>query len=125
MIGYVKFRRDDGDKNRTTYHCSRCGTFITHSGAVTRLHGSENHSFVNPAGVLCNFLTFSHCENVLEHEELYVQHSWFAGYGWRFLMCRSCFQHLGWKYDAVKAGLNPRSFFGLLVEAVEPAQPPT
>jgi len=65
-------------------------------------------------------MTFSHCENVLAHDELYLQHSWFAGYGWRFVMCGSCFQHLGWRYDAVKRHVRPRHFFGLLVEAMEP-----
>lgn len=119
MIAYVKFRRDDKDKERRDYHCARCGCFITHSGAAIRLNGSEEHSFVNPAGILCNFITFEHCENVIVHPELYLEHSWFSGYGWRFLMCGACIQHLGWKYDAMAKTLQPRNFYGVLIEGVE------
>ena len=118
MLGYVRFKKDD-DKNRKTYHCSRCGVFIADSGAMIRIQGAEDHSFVNPAGVQCNFSTFGHCENVTVDNDLYLQHSWFTGYGWRFVVCRVCLQHLGWKYDAVKKDVKPRGFFGILVETVD------
>jgi len=123
MIAFVRLPGDRDQKDRETYHCSRCGTFITDSGAVLSLNGSERHSFVNPAGVLCKFTTFGHCDNVVQHQELFVEHSWFIGYGWRFLVCAVCYQHLGWKYDAVRRDLRPRAFFGLLNEAVEAVGP--
>ena len=119
MIGYVKFL-DQDDKGRKAYHCAHCGVFITESGAIIAIQGAQSHSFVNPAGVLCNFTTFSDCENVLVHEDLYVEHSWFPGYGWRFVLCGTCHHHLGWKYDAVHREARPESFFGILVESVEP-----
>jgi len=119
MIAFVKFRRDEKDKNRRNYHCARCGRFITHSGAVIRLNGSENHSFINPSGILCNFITFEHCENVMVHRELYLEHSWFSGYGWRFLMCANCVLHLGWKYDAVTRIARPSNFYGVLVDGLD------
>lgn len=122
MIGYVKFRVED-DKNRRSYHCAYCGAFITDSAAMITIQGARDHSFVNPAGVLCNFTTFVTCQNVTAHQELYVQHSWFPGYGWRFLLCARCFQHIGWKYDAVREGLRPPSFFGILVESVDSVSP--
>lgn len=118
MIGYVKFTAD-GDKNRKLYHCSYCGAFIAESGAIVTIQGAGSHSFVNPAGVLCNFTTFSDCENVMVLDALYLQHSWFRGYGWRFVLCAKCHHHLGWKYDAVQEGIRPRSFFGVLVESVD------
>lgn len=117
MIGYVKFMADD--KNRKAYHCAYCGAYIAESGAILTIQGAESHSFVNPAGVLCNFTTFSDCENVMVHKALYLEHSWFPGYGWRFVLCAKCHQHLGWKYDAVQKGVRPRSFFGILVESVD------
>lgn len=118
MIGYVKTTSPD-DKKRSAYHCSVCGAFITDSGAFININGANRHSFMNPAGIRCNFMTFVGCENALEHPDLYEEHSWFPGYGWRFLNCAKCFQHLGWKYDAVTGKVHPTNFFGILLDAVE------
>jgi hypothetical protein len=120
MIGYVKIGKDD--KKGTVYHCSTCGAAIAHSAAIVKIAGAEEHSFVNPSGIRCNFRTFAACENVLIHRDLFVQHSWFGGYGWRFLNCEVCLQHLGWKYDAVGKKTGVESFYGLLVDAVTPSQ---
>lgn len=119
MIGYVRFRRNSDEKAGELYHCSRCGAFITDSGAIIHIRGARDHSFVNPAGVLCNFTTFAYCRNVLIDKDLYLRHSWFPGYGWRFVVCSACKQHLGWHYDAVRKGAGPQSFFGILVESVD------
>jgi len=119
MIGYVRFQKNSDDKDEKSYHCSRCGAFIADSGAIISIQGAKDHSFVNPAGVLCNFTTFAHCHNVLVDKDLYLRHSWFSGYGWRYVMCGACMQHLGWHYDAVRKGARPRSFFGILVETVD------
>jgi hypothetical protein len=120
MIAYVKIPRDD--KQGIVYRCSACGAAIAYSAAIVRIHGREEHSFVNPAGIRCDFRTFSSCENVIIHQELFLQHSWFAGYGWRFLNCEVCLQHLGWKYDAVGNKDGLAGFFGVLVKAVKPVQ---
>jgi hypothetical protein len=119
MIGYVKLQSDSDKKEPKVYHCLQCGAVITHSDALIPLNGAQNHSFTNPAGVRCNFMTFSHCDNVLVHEELFLRHSWFPGYGWRFLVCSRCLQHLGWKYDAVITGAGPETFYGVLIDAIE------
>jgi hypothetical protein len=121
MIGYVKIREPD-ESQSDAYHCSECGAFITHAGALLRINGAEHHSFVNPVGIHCNFITFADCNNVVAHEDLFVRHSWFPGYGWRFLTCRVCSQHLGWKYDALAGSKLPARFFGVLSEAVETIQ---
>ncbi|MBI5248453.1 MAG: hypothetical protein HY912_03065 [Desulfomonile tiedjei] len=117
VLGYVKTEQDD--KHKTAYHCAWCGVFICHSGALVKLNGTDSHSFVNPSGVRCNFRTFRDCENVVFHEELYLEHSWFPGYGWRFLVCANCFHHLGWKYDAARQKIELPEFFGVLIDAVE------
>lgn len=119
MLGYIKISRDDEDKKGKNYHCVRCGAFISTSSALVAINGATDHSYVNPAGVRCNFLTFHSCDNILEHEDLFLEHSWFPGYGWRFLTCSSCYSHLGWKWDAVKQRMTRESFYGLLIEAVQ------
>jgi hypothetical protein len=120
MIGYVRIGKDD--KNGTVYHCSICGAKIALSSAIVTISGAEQHSFVNPMGIRFNFRTFAACENVLIHKDLFLQHSWFGGYGWRFLYCAACLQHLGWKYDAVGKYDSVASFYGVLVDAVIPSQ---
>ncbi len=119
MLGYVKITRDDEDKKTKNYYCAQCGAFISHSAALVAINGSTDHSYVNPAGIRCNFLTFAYCENILEHLDLFLEYSWFPGYGWRFLTCSSCFSHLGWKYDAVKEEASPEYFFGVLTELIQ------
>jgi hypothetical protein len=119
MIGYVKLQSDSDKKEPKLYLCSQCRTVITHSEALIQLNGAQNHSFTNPAGVRCNFMTFSHCDNVIVHEELFLRHSWFPGYGWRFLVCGACLHHLGWRYDSVLDAVRPETFFGVLIDAIE------
>ena len=118
MIAHVKLPDNDKSDDNKNYYCSRCGALITNSSALILLNGSDRHSFMNPAGVRCNFRTFRDCQNVLIDEELYLEHSWFPGYGWRFVMCSSCLQHLGWKYDAAHKADAIDYFFGVLVDSV-------
>jgi hypothetical protein len=118
MIAYVKSTRDDNE-NRKNYHCAHCGILIAHGSSLIAVNGAREHSYINPAGVQCNFMTFSHCDNVIVHEDLYLEHSWFAGYGWRFLICEGCFQHLGWKYDSLGKTGRPDGFFGVLIGSVK------
>ncbi len=119
MLGYVRTEKDGDDKNRSTYNCVRCGAPIADSGALIRIDGAVEHSFVNPIGVVCNFRTFGRCTNVMAYQDLYLEHSWFSGYGWRYLLCAECSHHLGWRYDAVAKNRKPRTFFGVLIDSVE------
>ncbi|MCA1960208.1 MAG: hypothetical protein LDL33_05390 [Desulfomonile sp.] len=121
MLAYIKSSSDNG-KTRRKYYCAHCGAFITESGALLTVNHSTEHSYVNPAGVRCHFMTFVHCDNVVVDHELYVEHSWFPGYGWRFLICKICYQHLGWKYDAVTDAVEPEGFFGVLLGSVRASE---
>jgi len=119
MILYTKIQQNQDPRSGRAYVCAACGTVITYSDAMIRINGMQVHSFLNPAGLRCNFKTFNFCEHVLVHEQLYLEHSWFPGYGWRFLICSGCHQHLGWKYDAVDAAKHPEEFFGVMLDAVQ------
>jgi hypothetical protein len=119
MFLHVKIKTDDKDKDLRAYHCANCGAYITNSAALIKINGAGEHSFVNPAGIQCNFRTFVECSNILISDELFLQHTWFPGYAWRFLVCGACSRHLGWKYDSAKKGAVPEGFFGVLVTAVD------
>ncbi len=118
---YIK--SSEKDKTGLEYRCARCGTFIAHSGNLTTINGADRHSFINPAGMRCNFMTLSTCENVLAGDELYFEHSWFPGYGWRFLVCGFCSLHLGWQYDSEQEGVHPAGFLGVLFNSVTAINP--
>jgi len=119
MIGYLQLPDDDKDKSGKEYRCSMCGALIARSGDLVKINGTDTHSFINPSGIRCNFRTFSQCENILADERLFMEYSWFPGYGWRFLICSSCSWHLGWKYDSVNQEMQLQEFFGVLTQAVE------
>ncbi len=121
MLGYVSASGNQLDNKE--FRCATCGTFIASTAWLIAINGSHDHSFVNPSGIQCNFYTFSECENILVHERLYLEHSWFAGYGWRFAHCGQCLRHLGWKYDAVKRDRSLEGFCGILIEALEASSP--
>ncbi len=118
MFSYVKISREDKSKDFKKYYCVRCGTCLTTSRDEVPLKGTVRHSYVNPAGIRCEFMTFSRCENVIADEQRYEEHSWFDGYTWRFLLCANCLSHLGWQYDALNEKCLEPSFFGLLLNAV-------
>ncbi len=116
MFWYVK--TDTDHKNKRLFLCAVCGAYIAGSSDLIRIEGAQSHSHVNPAGVRCNFFTVSKCDNVFAGEELYEEHSWFNGYGWRFMTCSKCMSHLGWVYDALSDEKHPSSFAGLLINSV-------
>jgi hypothetical protein len=118
MLAYVKAIEDEKDKTRKEYHCASCDAVIADSDSLVQINGSDDHSFVNPAGIRCNFLSFAQCVNTISDGILYLEHSWFPGYGWRFLVCAACLRHLGWQYDALSEDCSPSVFFGVLKTAV-------
>jgi hypothetical protein len=116
MILFIKIGKND---DNAVYKCAQCGAPIASSGSVFKINGSFEHSYTNPAGILCNFITFNDCENIISHPDLFLENSWFSGYGWRFVNCGVCMSHLGWQYYAVGVVKMPATFFGLLVDKVK------
>ncbi len=118
MFFHVRIEENGKKKGSKNYHCVNCGAYIANSASSVTINGSGEHSFVNPAGVQCNFKTFLECSNVEISDELFLEHSWFPGFGWRFLICSDCSRHLGWKYDPVN-NKSAEAFFGVLIHAVQ------
>jgi len=98
-----------------TYQCAACRGLITHSDRLLLINASDRHFFLNPAGVECDFRTFSDCPGAVAHGGATEVHTWFPGYRWRMAFCRQCGQHLGWHYEAVSTLERPREFWGILV----------
>ncbi len=105
------------------YRCVVCSATIAYARSALEVDATSRHSRVNPAGVLCEFLTFHSCINTIAQKALFREHSWFTGYGWRFLHCSQCLTHIGWRYDAFAAQNPPFTFFGVLAAGVTLDEP--
>ncbi len=117
MLLYARLPKNQCGQDFKRYYCVRCGAFLATSQEAIEQKGAARHSYINPAGIRCDFMTFSRCDNVIADERRYEEHSWFDGYTWRFLLCAHCFSHVGWQYDPLK-GARGRVFFALLLNAV-------
>lgn len=118
MLSYVSINNAFKSKDFKKYYCIKCGSWLSTSKDELPRKGKVRHSYINPAGIRCDFITFSRCDNVIADNQRYEEHSWFEGYSWRFLLCANCFCHLGWQYDALDDSQQDAIFFGLLLNAV-------
>jgi hypothetical protein len=104
-----------GGNGSRSYLCSICRTFISSSDRLVKVNDSNFHSFTNPDGVECDFNTFLSCPGAVAHGRATAEYTWFTGYLWRFAVCGTCHQHLGWHYAAQSPLHRPLEFWGLLV----------
>ena len=107
-----------GGNGSKAYRCSACNSVITSSDRLVPVSGMNRHNFTNPAGVFCDFFTFSSCPGALAFGDPIVEHSWFPGYGWSVALCENCGNHLGWHYKAVSTLQELPEFWGILVDQV-------
>jgi hypothetical protein len=104
-----------GGNGAKVYQCMTCGGLITYSDRLIGIGGTNRHLFTNPAGLECDFHTFSACPGAIAIGEAIEADTWFSGYCWRMAFCRHCEQHLGWYYEAVSRYERPLGFWGILV----------
>jgi hypothetical protein len=107
-----------GGNGAKAYQCCGCGGLVTHSDRLLPIGGKSRHIFQNPAGVECDFHTFSSCPGAVAPGEATEAYSWFPGYRWRLAFCRHCGLHLGWNYEATSTLKRPNLFWGILVSGI-------
>jgi hypothetical protein len=122
MLSFISVLDKIGGNGAKAYLCGACGVLVTHSDQLLVVDGQNRHFFVNPAGVECDFYTFSSCPGAIALGEATEAHTWFSGYGWRMAFCAHCGQHLGWHYEAVSALKRPFIFWGILVSHLKTIQ---
>lgn len=92
--------------------CAACLATITSTGHRIAISGSHGHRFVNPAGLLFHIACFAEAIGCTIVGPDSLEYPWFPGFAWRYAMCASCGQHLGWHFRADgKIG-----FFGLILD---------
>jgi len=97
--------------------CATCGAVITSSRHRIVVNGSHEHRFMNPAGFLFHLGCFSGAIGCVVVGPASDEYPWFPGFSWRYALCGSCQQHLGWHFRATSAP----GFFGLVLARLRAA----
>ena len=87
-----------------------CGASIAYPEDRIAVNGAVGHSFTNPAGFMYHIECYKSASGCSVTGEYETDFSWFPGFAWRYALCGSCNNHLGWHY-VHSAGKN---FFGLI-----------
>src|SRR5208282_1989638 len=107
-----------GGNGAKAYRCSFCISVITYSDRQIAVSDSKRHTFINPAGISCEFYTFSSCPGAITFGYATEEHTWFPGYIWSLALCRHCSTHLGWHYQSVTESEELTEFWGILVNQI-------
>jgi len=107
-----------GGNGNKAYLCLNCNLAITYSDRLLAVSGSKRHSYVNPAELTCEFLTFSSCPGGMTLGLPTEQYSWFSGYSWCLAVCGNCHNHLGWHYRRLSESEGPTEFWGILINQI-------
>jgi uncharacterized C2H2 Zn-finger protein len=106
------------DKQRATARepekrlcCRMCGQVITHEKDRIEINGAHTHGFSNPHSLQFHIGCFGGVNGCVEIGISTREFTWFPGYAWRVALCRSCHEHLGWKF---RSDSND-SFYGLIL----------
>ncbi|XP_074041953.1 E3 ubiquitin ligase component cereblon isoform X2 [Leptinotarsa decemlineata] len=92
--------------------CSRCNANITDPTKVFAMSKDGIQSnYVNPGGHVYETVTVLEAQNFRLNGNPSKQFSWFPGYAWTTMQCKSCANHLGWRFTSTN--LRPQSFYGL------------
>ncbi len=106
----------DRDKPETdepespSLRCRTCGLPVASMNDRVEVAGKHGHALFNPAGILFEVGCFTRAPGCRYEGEFTFEFTWFAGYAWRFAMCRRCDAHLGWEYRGPSGG-----FVGLIM----------
>jgi hypothetical protein len=92
--------------------CAACEAAVTHGRHRISVHGSHEHRFMNPAGFLFHFGCFAEAIGCRVVGPDSHEYAWFPGHTWRFALCGSCGQHVGWHFRSDGGA----SFFGLILD---------
>jgi hypothetical protein len=90
--------------------CRTCGLPVARERDRLEVGGKHAHALFNPAGVLFEVGCFTVAPGCRYEGDFTFEFTWFAGYAWRFAMCRRCASHLGWEYRGAAGG-----FVGLIL----------
>ena len=91
--------------------CALCRHPVTHPRERIVRAGAHEHGRINPAGFSFHLACFAAAPGATAMGPATLEHTWFAGYGWRIALCGGCGEQLGWRFEASDGD----HFFGLIV----------
>ena len=90
--------------------CKACGHRVTSSSQAVEVEGKHRHTFFNPAGILFEIGCFEMAPGAEVWGEISTLFAWFPGFGWRYVNCAGCHNHIGWLFLSGES-----SFYGLVL----------
>ena len=96
------------------FYCFLCDHEITSERARISVNGSAKHVFTNPDGIVFQLGCFAAATGCAQTGTPTEEHTWFAGYNWRFALCANCHTHLGWLYS----NEDDSTFYGLILDRI-------
>jgi hypothetical protein len=84
---------------------------VTDRRSRIAVDGGHAHGFVNPQGHVFQIGCFAAAPGCLPVGATSDYWTWFPGYAWQVVVCRSCTQHLGWRFRGGAGG----DFYGLIL----------
>jgi hypothetical protein len=91
--------------------CATCRARISHDDHRIAVHGSHEHTFVNPGGFVHRLGCFAVATNLSQLGVPETAFAWFPGFSWQVVVCRACRTHLGWIFRC-----GGDQFTGLLLD---------
>ena len=92
---------EEGKEEGERLACAVCGRIVALERYGFTIDGSARHERVNPGGHRFRFRCFSRTQGLVGHGDWVAEHTWFAGYRWKIMLCGGCGVHLGWAFDGV------------------------
>lgn len=92
--------------------CKSCSYPITAESSRIEKQGAFRHTFTNPAGYIYRVGCFGSAPGGAIVGGYSADFSWFKHYAWCYMVCSSCYRHLGWHYS----GTEGTDFYGLILD---------
>jgi hypothetical protein len=101
-----------GEHADRALRCRACGKAIAYDHDRISVLGTHEHSCTNPHGIRFRIGCFCDARGGAETGEAIAEHTWFAGYRWRVMLCAQCGTHLGWGFH----DQGGDRFYGLILD---------
>ncbi|MBV1905575.1 MAG: hypothetical protein KUG75_05805 [Pseudomonadales bacterium] len=108
-------------QSRSGYiYCGICSTIISHIDEKIAVQGSHQHSFTNPYELVFDIGCYRSAPGCDISGHSTSADTWFMAHEWRLANCSGCASHLGWYFEPTLNQTTNNTFFGLILERVQP-----